>query len=190
MSFVGSKTEKNVLSAFAGESQARMRYTFFAEVAEREGFEQISSFFKETADNEKEHAKLFFRHLRGGMTEISATYPAGIIGGTNENLEAAAEGEKLEWGLLYPNSAEIAEKEGFKEIAKTFRMVAEVEKYHERRFRKLLDNHKQDKVFTKDASVNWKCRNCGYVYESREALQTCPVCYYPKSYFEIWCENY
>ena len=185
MKFVGSKTEKNVLAAFAGESQARTRYNFFAEVAEKEGFEQISSIFKETADNEKEHAKLFFRHLRGGMAEIAATYPAGLIRGTTENLEAAAEGEKMEWGTLYPNSANVAEEEGFKDVATTFLMVAKVEKYHERRFRKLLDNVKQGKVFKKDASVNWKCRNCGYVHESVEAPQTCPVCYYPSSYFEI-----
>ncbi len=190
MKFVGSETEKHVLAAFAGESQARTRYSFFAEVANSEGFEQISEIFKETADNEREHAKLFFRHLRGGMTKISATYPSGIIGGTTENLEAAAEGEKMEWGTLYPNSAEIAEKEGFKEIAKTFQMVAKVEKYHERRFRKLLDNVKQGKVFKKGAPLLWKCRNCGYVHESVEAPQTCPVCYYPNSYFEVWCENY
>jgi len=156
---------------------------FFVEVAEDEGFEQISSIFKETADNEREHSKLFFRHLRGGMTEISATYPVGIIGETTENLVAAAEGEKMEWGTLYPNSAEIAEKEGFKEIARTFQMVAKVEKYHERHFRKLVDNVKQGKVFKKGASVNWKCRKCGYVHESVEAPQICPACYYPNSYF-------
>jgi len=185
-----SRTEKNLLAAFAGESQARTRYTFFASVARKEGYEQISSIFQETADNEKEHAELFFKHLRGGMVEITAAYPAGVIGSTSENLKAAAEGEKLEWGTLYPNFAEVAEEEGYKDVAKTFLMVAEVERYHERRYRKLLVNVEQDKVFKKDTSIKWKCRNCGYVYEDSEAPEKCPVCDHARSYFEVWCENY
>jgi len=186
----GSQTEKNLLAAFAGESQARTRYTFFASVAKKEGYEQISSIFQETADNEKEHAELFFKHLKGGMVEITAAYPAGIIGSTSENLKAAAEGEKLEWGTLYPNFAKVAEEEGFKDVAKTFRMVAKVESYHERRYLKLLANVKQGKVFKKDSPIKWKCRNCGYVYEGSEAPEKCPVCDHAKSYFEVWCENY
>lgn len=186
----GTETEKNLLVAFAGESQARNRYTFFASAAKKEGFEQISSIFQETADNEKEHAELFFKHLRGEAVEITASYPAGVIGSTSENLKAAAEGEKLEWGTLYPNFAEVAEKEGFKDIARTFRMVAEVEKYHEQRYLKLLSNIEQGKVFKKDSPIKWKCRNCGYVYEGKEAPEKCPVCEHPRSYYEVWCENY
>jgi rubrerythrin len=186
----GSRTEKNLLAAFAGESQARTRYTFFASVAKNEGFEQVSAIFQETSDNEKEHAQLFFKHLKGGMVEITAAYPAGVIGSTAENLLAAAEGEKLEWGTLYPNSAEVAEEEGFAEVARTFRMVAKVEAYHERRYRKLLANVQLGKVFKKDAPVWWKCRNCGYVFEGKEAPEKCPVCDHPKSYFEQWTENY
>ena len=186
----GSQTEKNLLAAFAGESQARTRYTFFASVAKKEGYEQISSVFQETADNEKEHAQLFFKHLKGGLVEITAAYPAGIIGPTSENLKEAAEGEKLEWGTLYPNFAEVAKEEGFKDVATTFRMVAKVEEYHERRYRKLLANVEQGKVFKRDAPIKWKCRNCGYVYEGSEAPEKCPVCDHPKAFFEVWCENY
>jgi len=186
----GSRTEKNLLAAFAGESQARTRYTFFASVAQKEGYEQISSIFQETADNEKEHAELFFKHLKGGVAEITAAYPAGIIGSTSENLKAAAEGEKLEWGTLYPNFAEVAKEEGFKDVARTFCMVAKVEKYHERRYLKLLANVEKGKVFKKDAPIKWKCRNCGHVYEGNEAPEKCPVCEHAKSYFEVWCENY
>jgi len=186
----GSQTEKNLLAAFAGESQARTRYTFFASVAKKEGYEQISSVFQETADNEKEHAQLFFKHLKGGLVEITAAYPAGIIGPTSENLKEAAEGEKLEWGTLYPNFAEVAKEEGFKDVATTFRMVAKVEEYHERRYRKLLANVEQGKVFKRDAPIKWKCRNCGYVYEGSEAPEKCPVCEHARSYFEVWCENY
>jgi rubrerythrin len=186
----GSRTEKNLLAAFAGESQARTRYTFFGSVAKKEGYEQISSIFQETADNEKEHAELFFKHLKGGLVEIAATYPAGIIGSTSENLKEAAQGEKLEWGTLYPNFAEVAKEEGFKDIARTFRMVAKVEEYHERRYRKLLANVEQGTVFKRDASIKWKCRNCGYVYEGSEAPEKCPVCEHARSYFEVWCENY
>ncbi len=190
MEFKGSKTEKNLLAAFAGESQARTRYTFFASQARKEGYEQISAIFQETSDNEKEHAQLFFTHLQGGMTEITATYPAGITASTAANLKAAAEGEKLEWGTLYPNFAEAAEKEGFVEAAKTFRMVAKVEAYHERRYLILLESVNQGKVFKKDAPIKWKCRNCGFVFEGSEVPEKCPVCSHPKSYFEVWCENY
>ena len=190
MGLKGSRTERNLLAAFAGESQARTRYTFFASVAKKEGYEQISAIFQETADNEKEHAELFFKLLKGGMVEITAAYPAGVIRSTKENLKEAAEGEKLEWGTLYPNFAEVAEKEGFKEVAGTFRNVAMVENYHERRYRKLLANIEQGQVFKKDAPVKWKCRNCGYVFEGSEAPDECPVCAHAKSYFELWCENY
>jgi rubrerythrin len=190
MELKGSRTEKNLLAAFAGESQARTRYTFFASAAKKEGYEQISAIFQETSDNEKEHAQLFFQHLKGGLVEITASYPAGVIGSTADNLFVAAEGEKLEWGTLYPNSAEVAEEEGFKEVARTFRMVAKVEAYHERRYRKLLASVEQCKVFKKDAPVWWKCRNCGYVFEGSEVPEKCPVCAHPRSYFELWCENY
>ena len=190
MDFKGSETEKNLLKAFAGESQARTRYTFFATVAKNEGYEQISAIFNETADNEKEHAKLFFKFLKGGDVEINATYLAGMIGSTAENLKAAAEGEKLEWGTLYPNFAGTAEKEGFKDVALTFRMVATVENKHERRYLKLLANVEQNKVFKKDKVIKWKCRNCGHVYEGSEAPIKCPVCSHAQSYFEVWCENY
>jgi rubrerythrin len=185
-----SHTERNLLVAFAGESQARTRYTFFASVAKKEGFEQISAIFTETADNEKEHAQLFFKHLKGGLLEISASYPAGVIGSTAENLLAAAEGEKLEWGTLYPNSAEVAEQEGFADVARTFRMVAKVEAYHERRYRKLLENVELGEVFRKGKAVMWKCRNCGYVFEGKEVPEKCPVCSHERSYFELWTENY
>jgi rubrerythrin len=190
MEFKGSKTEKNLLAAFAGESQARTRYTFFASAARKEGYEQIAAVFEETSDNEKEHAKLFFKHLQGGMVEITAAYPAGVIGSTAENLKAAAEGEKLEWGTLYPNFAEVAEEEGFSEVARTFRAIAKVEAYHERRYLKLLENVAKGKVFKKDKPIKWKCRNCGHVAEGSEAPEKCPVCSHPKSYFEVWCENY
>ena len=186
----GSKTEENLLKSFAGESQARNRYTFFASVAKKEGYEQISEIFTETANNEKEHAELFFKYLKGGMVEITASYPAGIISNTAENLKEAADGEKLEWGTLYPNFADVAENEGFAAIANTFRMVAKVEKEHEQRYRKLLANVNQGKVFKKDVPIKWKCRNCGHVYEGREAPEECPVCDHAQSYFEVWCENY
>ena len=190
MEFKGSQTEKNLLAAFAGESQARNRYTFFASAAKKEGYEQISAIFQETADNEKEHAELFFKHLKGGMAEITAAYPAGVIGTTADNLKAAADGEKLEWSMLYPNFGDVAEKEGFAAIAQTFRQVAKVEAYHERRYNKLLENVKQGKVFKKDAPIKWKCRNCGMVIEGTEAPSVCPVCSHPQSYFEVWTENY
>jgi len=190
MELKGSQTEKNLLAAFAGESQARTRNTFFASAAKKEGYEQISAIFQETSDNEKEHAQLFFNHLKGGMVEIKAAYPAGVTASTAENLKAAAEGEKFEWGTLYPGFADMAEKEGLKDVANTFRMVAKVESYHERRYRKLLTNVEQGHVFDKDGPIKWKCRNCGYVFEGSKAPEKCPVCAHPKSYFEVWCENY
>jgi rubrerythrin len=190
MNFIGSQTEKNVLAAFAGESQARTRYTFFASVARKEGYEQIGGIFDETLANEKEHAELFFKHLKGGMVEIKASYPAGVIASTVENLKAAADGEKLEWGTLYPNFAEVADKEGFSDVANTFRMIAKVEVYHERRYNKLLETVKQGKVFKKEQPIKWKCRNCGFVFEGKEAPEKCPVCAHPRGYFEVWVENY
>jgi rubrerythrin len=190
MDFVGSQTEKNLLAAFAGESQARTRYTFFASVARKEGYEQIAAIFEETSANEKEHAELFFKHLRGGVVEIKASYPAGVIASTTDNLKAAAAGEKLEWGTLYPNFGEVAEQEGFSDVATTFWMVAKVEAYHERRYNKLLESIQTGKVFKKDAPIKWKCRNCGFVFEGPIVPDECPVCAHPKAYFEVWVENY
>jgi rubrerythrin len=190
MEFKGSQTEKNLLAAFAGESQARNRYTYFANQAKKEGYEQIAAIFQETADNEKEHAEIYFKHLKGGMAEITASYPAGIISQTSENLKAAAEGEKLEWGALYPGFARIAEKEGFVSVAKSFTEVAEIEAYHERRYLKLLSNITEGQVFKKNKPVKWKCRNCGHVHEGPEAPAVCPACSHPQSYFEIWAEPY
>lgn len=190
MEFKGSQTEKNLLAAFAGESQARNRYTFFSNQAKKEGYEQIAAIFQETADNEKEHAELYFKHLKGGMAEITAIYPAGTIATTADNLKAASEGEKMEWTYLYPHFGDIAEHEGFLEAAQTFREVAKVEAYHERRYLKLLENVKQQKVFKKDAPIKWKCRNCGMVIEGTEAPGVCPVCGHPRSYFEVWTEPY
>jgi len=190
MELKGSKTEKNLLAAFAGESQARTRYTFFASVARKEGYEQISAIFTETADNEKEHAQLFFKLLQGGDVEIMAKYPAGIIGTTTQNLKAAAAGEKLEWGTLYPNFADVADKEGFRDVAGTFRRVASVEAHHERRYLKLLSNVEAGQVFKKSNIVKWKCRNCGHILEAKEAPEKCPVCAHAQAFFELLCENY
>ena len=189
-SIKGTQTEKNLLAAFAGESQARNRYSFFASKAKKEGYEQIAAIFQETADNEKEHAEVFFKHLQGGDVEIMAEYPAGVIGTTEQNLLAAADGEKMEWGTLYPDFSETAEKEGFPMVAHSFKKIAEVEAYHERRYRKLLDNVKKNKVFKKEKVVKWKCRNCGYVHEGDEAPDVCPACQHPQSYYEIWTEVY
>ena len=186
----GTESEKYLLASFAGESQARMRYTYFASKAKKEGYEQISALFSETADNEKEHAEIFFKYLQGGDVEIKASYPAGKIGTTEENLLAAAEGEKMEWGTIYPNFADVAEKEGFNDIATSFREIAKVESYHEKRYRKLLDNVKNKHVFKKHKTVKWKCRNCGYVHEGTEAPDICPACKYKQSYYELWIENY
>jgi len=190
MQLKGSQTEKNLLAAFAGESQARTRYTFFASVSKKEGLEQISAIFAETADNEKEHAQLFFKHLQGGDVEITAKYPAGVIGITSENLRAAAAGEKLEWGTLYPNFAEVAVKEGFRDIAATFRGIASVEVNHERRYLKLLKNLEAGEVFRRLTPVKWKCRNCGHILEGTEAPEKCPVCAHDGAYFELFSENY
>ena len=186
----GTQTEKNLLAAFAGESQARNRYTFYASKAKKEGYVQISNLFTETAANEKEHAEVFFKHLQGGDVEIMAAYPAGIIGTTEENLLAAAEGEKMEWGELYPDFAQIAEDEGFPEVAESFRQIAKVEAYHEKRYRKLYDNVKNGTVFKKGQKTKWKCSNCGYVIECDEAPHKCPACQHPQSYYERWVENY
>ena len=185
-----SQTEKNLLAAFAGESQARNRYTYFASAARKEGYEQISAFFLETAENEKEHAKLFFNLLKGGEVEITASYPAGPVGDTAANLKAAADGENLEWTALYQNFADVAKKEGFTEVSETFSWVAKVEKFHEERYRSLLKNVKEGKTFKKEASVKWHCRNCGYVFEGREAPEKCPVCEHPRAHFELLAENY
>lgn len=190
MDFKGSQTEKNLLAAFAGESQARNRYTFAASQAKKEGYEQIAAFFEETAGNEKEHAELYFKHLKGGMVEITASYPAGTIASTAENLKAAAAGENLEWTYLYPHFGDIAEQEGFPQVANTFRQISKVEAKHEKRYLKLLENVTQSKVFKKDAPTKWKCRVCGYIHEGTEAPSICPVCNHPKSYYEVWTENY
>ncbi len=189
-SIKGTETEKNLLKAFAGESQARNRYTYSASAAEKEGFEQIAEIFRETADQERIHAKNFFKHLEGGDLEITACYPAGRIGTTQENLSHAAAGEHHEWSNLYPAFADVAEKEGFKEVSTLFRMVAKAESEHESRYNALLKNVKEGKVFKKDSKVKWQCRKCGYVHEGPEALKKCPACQHPQSYFEIKKENW
>jgi rubrerythrin len=189
-SIKGTKTEKNLLASFAGESQARNRYTYFASVAKKEGYEQISAIFSDTADNEKEHAKRFFKLLEGGELKIEASYPAGVIGSTAQNLEEAANGEKLEWTVLYKEAADIADQEGFSDVATQFREIAEVEAEHEKRYRKLLANVKEGKVFKKDKPVKWRCRNCGYVHEGPVAPDKCPACAHPQAYYEVLCENY
>jgi rubrerythrin len=189
-SLKGTRTEMNLLKAFAGESQARNRYEFFSSVAKKEGFEQIAAIFLETSLQEKEHAKRFFKFLEGGMKEITAGYPAGRIGTTKENLKAAAEGEHEEWTDIYTLFSDIARDEGFPEVAVAFKMIAKVEAEHERRYLKLLQNVSEDKVFMKDGKVWWKCINCGYVYESEKALENCPVCLHPKAFMQIREENY
>lgn len=189
-SIKGSETEKNLLKAFAGESQARNRYTFFASVAKKQGLEQIAAIFEETADNEKEHAKVFFKYLEGGPVEITASYPAGKIGTTKENLLAAANGEKEEWGKIYPEFEKIARKEGFTEIANSFKEIAEVEEHHEERYRALLENLEKGKVFKKGEVVKWKCRNCGYVHEGKDAPASCPACKHPQAYYEVLADNF
>jgi rubrerythrin len=190
-SIKGSETEKNLLKSFAGESQARNRYTYFASVAKKEGFEQISAIFLETAENEKEHAKVFFKYLEGSDCEITATYPAGFLSQkTQDNLLHAANGEKEEWSSLYPDFEKVALKEGFEEIAKSFKEIAEVEVEHEKRYRKLLENIKSKQVFKKSKKVKWHCRNCGYVHEGAEAPELCPACKHPQAYYEVLCENY
>ena len=189
-SIKGSKTEQNLLKAFAGESQARMRYNYFASQAKKEGLEQIAAIFEETALNEKEHAKRFFTFLEGGPVEITATYPAGKVGTTLENLKAAADGENEEWTAIYQEFAKTAEEEGYKEVAIAFKMIATVEKAHENRYRTLYSNLENGKVFVKDGKVTWKCRNCGYLHEGEKAPEMCPACLHPQSFFEIKEINY
>lgn len=190
MNLKGTKTEKNLLASFAGESQARTRYTYFSSVAKKEGYVQIANIFMETAENEKEHAKRFFKLLQGGMVEITASYPAGVIGTTIENLAASAAGENEEWAVLYPEAAKIAREEGFEEIAVQFEEIAEVEKEHESRYKKLLENIKLGKVFKRDEELAWKCNNCGYVHTGKEAPELCPACYHPQAHFQIKENNY
>lgn len=190
MSIKGTETEKNLLKAFAGESQARSRYTFFAKQAKKEGFEQIANIFMETAEQEKEHAKRFFSYLEGGDVEITVAYPAGKVGTTAENLKAAAMGENEEWSELYPAFAEVANNEGFKEIATCFKMIARVEVEHEKRYNRLLANVETEKVFEKDEKILWKCTNCGYVHEGSKAPEKCPACLHPKAYFQMKEENF
>jgi len=189
-SLKGTKTEQNLLKSFAGESQARNRYTYFASVAKKEGYEQIAAIFEETADNEKEHAKKFFKYLEGGAVQITATYPAGMIGKTPDNLKAAADGENEEWTVIYQDFAKVALSEGFEAVAKTFTEIAKVEKAHEHRYRKLLENIQSGKAFKKEASTKWKCRNCGFIHEGNAAPSVCPACTHPQSYFEVFVENY
>jgi rubrerythrin len=186
----GTKTEKNLLTAFAGESQARNRYTYFASQAKKEGYEQIAALFLETAENEKEHAKRFFKFLEGGDVEVVAAFPAGVIGTTGENLSAAAAGERYEHTHMYPEFARVAEEEGFPLIAGVFRSVATVERHHEKRYLALRANIENERVFRREAPAAWKCRNCGYVYEGAEAPDKCPACDHPQSFFELWEENY
>lgn len=190
MALKGTKTEQNLLKAFAGESQARNRYEFFAKVAKNEGYEQISAIFMETSLQEKEHAKRFFKFLEGGMVEITAAYPAGIIGTTMENLKAAAEGEHEEWEELYPHFADVAEEEGFKDIAVAFRMIAKVEVEHEKRYLALLKNVENGTVFKREEETYWMCRNCGYIHFGKSAPVKCPACQHPQSYFEVKAYNY
>ncbi|MFC2044077.1 rubrerythrin [Chloroflexota bacterium] len=189
-SIKGTQTEKNLLKAFAGESQARNRYTFFASTARKEGYEQIANIFTETAGNEKEHAKVFFKYLERGDVEITAAYPTGIIGDTKENLEAAASGEKLEWSDVYPNFERIAREEGFAEVSASFKEIAEVEEFHEGRYRKLANNIRVGEAFKKKAPVKWHCTNCGYIHKSNEAPKICPACNHAQAYYEVLAENY
>jgi len=189
-SLKGTQTEKNILTAFAGESQARNRYTYFASKAKKEGYVQISNIFQETADNEKEHAKQLFKFLEGGEAEISASFPAGVIGSTAENLKASAAGENHEHTTMYPEFARIAEEEGFSEVAEVMKSIAVAEKQHERRYLGLLENIEKGQVFKKDNVVKWKCGNCGYIHEGEEAPKECPACAHPQAHFELLGENY
>jgi rubrerythrin len=189
-SLKGTKTEKNLLTAFAGESQARNRYTFFASAAKKEGFAQISGIFTETAEQEKEHAKRLFKFLEGGELSIEAAFPAGVIGKTTDNLKASAEGEDYEWKEMYPGFAKIAKEEGFEAIAKVFENIAVAEKQHSKRYQALKANVDSGKVFKKDKSVAWRCLNCGYICEGTEAPKACPACAHPQDYFELLAENW
>ena len=190
MKLKGSKTEKNILTAFAGESQARNRYTYFASQAKKEGLIQISFIFEETANQEKEHAKRLFKLLQGGEIEIQAAFPAGVIGTTAENLKEAAGGENYEWAKMYPGFAKVAREEGFDSIAKIFESIAVAEKQHEKRYLSLLANTKSDKVFQKDKPVVWRCLNCGYLHKGAKAPKECPACAHPRDYFELLAENW
>ncbi|MCJ7605094.1 MAG: rubrerythrin family protein [Dehalococcoidales bacterium] len=189
-SIKGTQTEKNLLTAFAGESQARNRYTFFASKARKEGYEQIANVFTETAGNEKEHAEVFFKYLEGGDTEITAAYPAGVIGDTQANLEAAAAGEKEEWSVIYTDMEKTARKEGFNDVAVSYKEIAEVEEFHESRYRKLAANVAAGEVFKKKTTVKWHCINCGYIHEGTEAPGECPACKHPQAYYELLAGNY
>ena len=189
-SIKGSRTEKNLLAAFAGESQARNRYTYFASAARKEGLEQIANIFAETAENEKEHAKVFFGHLEGGDAEVTARYPAGKVNDTRANLEAAAAGEQMEWTMIYVDFAKVAKDEGFPDVARSFEQIARVEKFHESRYRKLISNVAGGEVFKKKLVVKWHCINCGYVFEGTEAPQQCPACKHPQAYYEVLAENW
>ncbi len=189
-SLKGTKTEKNLLTAFAGESQARNRYTYFSSKAKKEGYEQISGIFAETADNEKEHAERLFKFLEGGEAEIAAAFPAGIIGKTVDNLKAAAGGENYEHTTMYPEFAKVADEEGFNEIASVFTSIAVAEKQHEKRYLALAENIENDRVFKRDKVVKWRCRNCGYIHEGTEPPDKCPACAHPKAYFELLGENW
>jgi rubrerythrin len=189
-SLKGTRTEQNLLKAFAGESQAKNRYEFASKAAKEEGYEQIAAIFLETASQEQQHAKRFFNFLEGGMVEITASYPAGKTGTTKENLNAAADGEHEEWNNLYPAFAQVAEEEGFKNISTAFKAIASAEKGHEERYRKLLDNVLKDRVFEREGQVFWYCRKCGYVHFGTKPLKNCPACLHPMSYFEIKAENY
>jgi rubrerythrin len=186
----GTRTEKNLLTAFAGESQARNRYTYFGSKAGKEGYQQIMGFFLETAANEKEHAKRLFKFLEGGEVEIKAAFPAGVIGDSKENLKASAAGENHEHTKMYPEFAEVAEEEDFQKIASVFRAIATAEKQHEKRYLNLLENIEKGRVFKRESVVRWKCRNCGYIHEGTEAPEECPACAHPKAYFELLGENY
>lgn len=189
-SIKGTQTEKHLLMSFAGESQARMRYTMFASTAKKEGYEQISAIFLETAEQEKEHAKKFFSYLEGGPVEITATFPAGIVGTTAENLKAAAEGENEEWTDAYPHFADVAEAEGFHAIAATFRKIAKVEAEHEKRYLRLLEKVEAGTVFSREEEISWQCRNCGHVHVGKDAPKMCPTCAHPQAYFEEEKQNY
>jgi rubrerythrin len=189
-SIKGTETEKNLLKAFAGEAQARNRYTYFSGVAKKEGLVQIADIFEETANQEKEHAKRFWKFLEGGNVEITATYPAGVSSNTLDNLKAAAEGENEEWSDLYPAFAKIAREEGFPEIAKAFEMISIAEKQHEKRYRDLYNNLMEGKVFKRNEKVVWRCRNCGFLHEGTEAPELCPACLHPQAHFELPGENW
>lgn len=190
MKLKGSRTEKDILTAFAGESQARNRYTYFASQAKKEGFVQISDIFEETANQEKEHAKRLFKFLEGGEVEVCASFPAGVIGKTVDNLKAAAGGEHYEWEKMYPEFARVAKDEGFNDIATVFLAIAVAEKQHERRYLALAENISEGRVFKKDEVVVWRCQNCGYIHKGKEALQECPSCTHPQAHFELLGENW